>query len=382
MDSVPFNIPPVMGDELDAIGDAIARRRLAGDGHYTKLCETWLRERLGSREVFLTHSCTAALEMAALLLDLGPGDEVIMPSFTFSSTANAVVLRGAVPVFADIDPATMNIDIGSIERLVTPRTKAISVVHYAGRPPDMDRINSIAARHGLGVMEDAAQSLGSTYKGRPAGTHSAVSAISFHETKNIVSGEGGALIINDPNLVERAAILREKGTNRRAFLEGQVDKYTWVDVGSSYLPSEILAAYLLSQLKATDEITADRVRSWRAYRDRLAPARERFGIVLPPETDTNAEPNGHIFHFLLPRADQRPGFLADLKARGIQSSFHYVPLHSSPAGRRFGKAPDGCPVTEDAAARLVRLPLYYGMGEAAVAAVAAAVIETLARVSK
>lgn len=382
MDSVPFNLPPVMGDELDAIGDAIARRRLAGDGHYTKLCETWLSERLGSQQVFLTHSCTAALEMAALLLDLAPGDEVIMPSFTFASTANAVVLRGAVPVFADIDPATMNIDIESIEQLVTPRTKAISVVHYAGRPPDMNRINSIAARYGLRVMEDAAQSLGSTYKGRPAGTHSAVSAISFHETKNIVSGEGGALIINDPNLVDRAAIIREKGTNRRAFLEGQVDKYTWVDVGSSYLPSEILAAYLLSQLKATDRITADRMRSWRAYRERLAPAGERFGIVLPPETDTNAEPNGHIFHFLLPRADQRPRFLADLKARGIQSSFHYVPLHSSPAGRRFGKAPDGCHVTEDAAGRLVRLPLYYGMGDATVATVATAVIETLARVSQ
>lgn len=382
MDSIPFNIPPVLGDELDAIGDAIARRRLAGDGYYTRLCETWLRERLGSKQAFLTHSCTAALEMAALLLDLGPGDEVIMPSFTFASTANAVVLRGAVPVFADIDPATMNIDIDAIERLVTPRTKAISAVHYAGRPPDMDRINDIAVKHGLRVMEDAAQSLGSTYNGRPAGAHSAVAAISFHETKNIVSGEGGALIVNDPNLIERAAILREKGTNRRAFLEGQVDKYTWVDVGSSYLPSEILAAYLLTQLKATDRITADRMRSWRAYRERLAPAEERFGVVLPPQADTNAIPNGHIFHFLLPRADQRPKFLADMKARGIQSSFHYVPLHSSPAGRRFGKAPDGCHVTEDAAARLVRLPLYYGMGEAIVATVAAAVLETLAGTSQ
>lgn len=377
MDNIPFNVPPVLGDELDTIGDAIARRRLSGDGHYTKLCEAWLHERLGCRQVFLTHSCTAALEMAALLLDLGPGDEVIMPSFTFASTANAVVLRGATPVFADIDPATMNIDIDAIERLVTTRTKAISVVHYAGRPPDMERINRIAASHGIHVMEDAAQSLGSTYRGRPTGTHSAVAAFSFHETKNVVSGEGGALVINDPSLVERAAILREKGTNRRAFLEGQVDKYTWVDVGSSYLPSDLLAAYLLPQLKATEQITADRVGSWLAYRQLLKPAEEKFGIILPAVADPVAMLNGHIFHLLLPHADQRPDFLAKLKARGIQCSFHYVPLHSSPAGQRFGKAPDGCRVTEDAAARLVRLPLYYGMGEATVAIVAAAVIDTL-----
>lgn len=380
MDKVVFSIPPVIGEELEAIEDAIARRRLAGDGHYTDLCREWLEQRLGCAKAFLTHSCTGALEMAALLLDLGTGDEVIMPSFTFSSTANAVVLRGATPVFADIDPTTMNVDVGEIERLVTPRTKAIFVVHYAGRIPDMDRINAIAAQHNIAVVEDAAQSLGSSYKGRPAGTHSALAAISFHETKNIVSGEGGALVINDPQFVARAAILREKGTNRQAFLEGQVDKYTWVDLGSSYLPSEIVAAYLFPQLKATDRITADRLYSWHGYRQALMPAVDRYGVILPAPMDPDAPLNGHIFHFLLPDSERRPAFIAAMKARGSHCGFHYVPLHSAPAGRRFGRAPSGCHVTEDAAARLVRLPLFYGMGEATVARVCADVMSALAEI--
>lgn len=377
MAEIPFTRPHLTGGELASIAEAIDGRRLGGAGRFTQTCRSWLERRLGCARVSLTHSCTAALEMAALLIGIEPGDEVIMPSYTFSSTANAVVLRGATPVFADCVSDTMNIDVDDIEALITPATKAIMPVHYAGRPPDMDRINAIADAHGLIVIEDAAQSLGSTYKGAPAGTHSHLAAISFHETKNVVSGEGGALIISDPCYVERAAILREKGTNRAAFMDGLVDKYTWVDVGSSYLPSELVAAFLAQQLEATDSITKDRLRLWRAYRDALGEAADTHGLILPARIDADAVPNGHIFHVLLANADQRAPFLNRMKEHGIQCSFHYVPLHTAPAGKRFGRAPLGCPTTEDAAARLVRLPLFAGMGEAESGRVVEATLETL-----
>ena len=376
MVEVPFNKPHVTGAELEAIADAVARRDLSGDGHYTGLCEAALERHFRGPRAFLTHSCTAALEMAALLLDLGPGDEVIMPSFTFTSTANAVVLRGAVPVFADVEPGTMNLDADRIEPLIASATKAIMVVHYAGRPADMDRINAIAKSRGLVVVEDAAQSLGSTYKGQPAGTHSQLSTLSFHETKNIVSGEGGALLINEPAYEDRAAILREKGTNRRSFLQGHTDKYSWVDVGSSFLPSELVAAFLYSQIGAIAQVTTKRLEVWNRYRSNLAAAGVR-GLELPDPISADAVPNGHIFHFLLPRADMRPAFLGAMKARGIQCTFHYVPLHSSPAGRKFCKAPDGCPVTEDAAARLVRLPMHLDISQETADHVSAAVVDVL-----
>ena len=357
MDSVPFNIPPVMGDELDAIGDAIARRRLAGDGHYTKLCETWLRERLGSREVFLTHSCTAALEMAALLLDLGPGDEVIMPSFTFVSTANAFALRGAVPVFVDIRPDTLNIDENLIEAAITPRTRAICVVHYAGVGCEMDAIGSIAARHGLAIVEDAAQGILATYRDRPLGAIGAFGALSFHETKNIIAGEGGALLVNDPHFVERAEIIREKGTNRAQFFRGQVDKYTWVDIGSSYLPSEILAAFLAAQIEEAEAITTRRLALWNHYHEALAPL-EAAGRLRRPVVPAHCTHNAHMYYVLLDGLDARTRFIAALKSDDIHPVFHYVPLHSAPAGRNYGRTSGDLGVTERTSERLVRLPLW------------------------
>lgn len=377
MIEVPFNVPPVLGEEIGAIEDVVRRRKLSGDGAYTKACESWLEARYGCHAALLTHSCTAALEMAALLLELAPGDEVILPTFTFTSTANAVVLRGATPVFADVDIGTMNISVDAIERLITPATKAIWVIHYAGRPPDMHRINDIASAHRIAVVEDAAQALGSSYHGQPAGSHSCMSTISFHETKNIVSGEGGALIINDARYKDRAEIIREKGTNRRAFLEGLTDKYTWVDLGSSYLPSELVAAYLQPQLEATDQVSAARSQLWHRYRARLQSALEH-GVTLPDPVPVDTVINGHLFHMLLPQAEMRSRFIAGMRQRGVQSPFHYLPLHSAPAGLRFGKAPAGCPVAEDAAARLVRLPLYYGLTDEAFDHVISSVMETLA----
>lgn len=382
MTEISYNRAPVFGDELSAIAEVIERRRLGGDGSSTHRCEDWLKARLGCHKAYLVHSCTAALEMAMMLLDLGPGHEVIMPSFTFSSTANAVVLRGATPVFADVVPETMNVDVNAIEKLVTSATKAIIPVHYAGRVPDMDRINAIASARGLTVVEDAAQSLGSTYKGQPAGTHSSLSTISFHESKNVISGEGGALVVNDARFAERAAVIREKGTNRAAFVEGLVDKYTWVDYGSSYLPSELVAAYLAHQLEKTDLITQSRLETWQLYRSLLEPAVEEFGLGLPAPIDPISIPNGHIFHILLPSAGQRPSFIAGMRSLGVQCVFHYVPLHSSPAGLRYGSAPFGCPVAEDAAARLVRLPLYYGMAGDDVVRVCAAVKYMLGAVAE
>lgn len=346
-----------IGTELEFIADAVARQKISGDGHYTALCERWLEARLGVSRAMLMHSCTAALEAMFLLIDLKPGQEVILPSFTFTSTANAVVLRGGVPVFVDVDPETMNLDVTKIESAITPRTRAIVAVHYAGRVPDMEIINAIGRQHELVVLEDAAQSLGSSHRGVPAGTHSALSAISFHDTKNVIAGEAGALIINDPSYIEPAEILREKGTNRRAFLEGLTDKYTWVDVGSSYLPSEITAAFLYGQLLETEAINTRRRAIWQTYRTALLPL-EKNGVRLPPEAFGNDTLNGHIFHLILPRANMRPDFLRRMAEKNVQCTFHYVPLHSAPAGVRFGRAPDGCPLTEEFAARLVRLPLH------------------------
>lgn len=355
-----------MGGETDAVIDAIQKRRLCGDGSYTQACETWLKEKFGCARALLTHSCTAALEMACLLVDLKPGDEVIMPSFTFSSTANAVVLRGACPVFIDVDPTTMNMDVGLIEPAITDKTKLILIVHYAGRVPDMLRVARIAKKHGLKIIEDAAQSLGATYNDEPAGTHSDLSAISFHETKNIISGEGGALIINNPEFLERALVIREKGTNRQTFLQGLADKYTWTDIGSSYLPSELIAAFLSQQLKNCNEISRLRRDLWIAYLNGLKIIADENDLTCPaPESDA-VHLNGHLFHFLLPNPGIRGNFLAGMKNQGIECTFHYVPLHSSPAGLKFGVAPDGCKITEDCASRLVRLPLHLNMDEAAI----------------
>jgi dTDP-4-amino-4,6-dideoxygalactose transaminase len=361
--SIPFNKPFTIGPELEYIADAVARGHLSGDGHYTQLCHRWLEERLGARRALLTHSCTAALEMAAMLCDIEPGDEVIMPSYTFVSTANAFVLRGGVPVFVDIRPDTLNLDETLIEAAVTPKTRAIVPVHYAGVPCAMDAIMDIAARHRLLVVEDAAQAILSEYKGRRAGAIGHLGCLSFHETKNVISGEGGALLVNDPALIERAEIIREKGTNRSKFFRGEVDKYTWVDIGSSFLPSELIGAFLWAQLQRAEDIIAKRRRLCAMYRDSLRGLADDGMVELPRPEPEGTAGNGHMFYLLTREAGTRSALLAHLKAAGVHAVFHYVPLHASPAGRRFGRAAGALPVTEDLSDRLVRLPLYYGLGE-------------------
>lgn len=357
---IPFNRPYLVGKELDYIAQAHANGQLSGDGTFTRLCHAWLEQRIGARKALLTHSCTAALEMAAILLDLAPGDEVIMPSFTFVSTANAFVLRGAVPVFVDIRQDTLNLDETLIEQAITSRTRAICVVHYAGVSCDMDPIMAIAKRHGLKVIEDAAQGILSTYKGRPLGSIGDLAALSFHETKNVISGEGGALLINDPTLAERAEIIREKGTNRSKFFRGQVDKYTWVDIGSSYLPSELIAAFLAAQLEHADEITRRRVAIWDRYHAWAKPL-EREGIFRCPIVPANCTHNAHMYYLLLRNLEERTRFIDAMKTAGIGTVFHYIPLHSSPAGRRFGRTAGALPHTDAASDRLVRLPLWLGV---------------------
>ncbi|MGH8173154.1 MAG: dTDP-4-amino-4,6-dideoxygalactose transaminase [Rhodanobacteraceae bacterium] len=354
---IPFNRPYMTGRELGNIAEAHANGHLSGDGPFTRRCHAWLERETGTRKALLTHSCTAALEMSALLLDLEPGDEVIMPSFTFVSTANAFVLRGAVPVFVDVRADTLNIDETLIEAAITPKTRAICVVHYAGVGCEMDAIADIAARHGLVVIEDAAQGILSTYKDKPLGSLGAFGALSFHETKNIISGEGGALLVNDARFAERAEIIREKGTNRSQFFRGQVDKYTWVDVGSSYLPGEIVAAFLAAQMDDAARITADRLTIWNRYHDAFAPleAREQARRPIVP---SHCRHNAHMYYLLLADLDARTRFIAALKSAGIHSVFHYVPLHDSPAGRRFGRTVGDLAVTDDAGRRLVRLPLW------------------------
>ncbi|GAB2492597.1 dTDP-4-amino-4,6-dideoxygalactose transaminase [Pseudoxanthomonas sangjuensis] len=348
------------GRELTLIGEAHAKGHLSGDGAFTRQCHAWLEEKVGCCKALLTHSCTAALEMSALLLDLQPGDEVIMPSFTFVSTANAFVLRGAVPVFVDIRPDTFNLDETLVEAAITPRTRAICVVHYAGVACEMDAILDIAERFGLKVVEDAAQGIFSTYKGRPLGSIGAFGALSFHETKNVISGEGGALLVNDPAYVERAEIIREKGTNRSKFFRGQVDKYTWVDVGSSYLPGEIIAAFLAAQLEQGEDITRMRLALWDRYHEWAAKF-EGDGLVRRPIVPENCGHNAHMYYLLLSGLEQRTVFIEAMKAEGVGSVFHYIPLHSSPAGRRFGRTSGALPVTDDISDRLVRLPLFSGL---------------------
>lgn len=362
MSDIPFNKPYMTGRELWLISQAHAQGHLSGDGTFTRQCHAWLEAHIGCRKALLTHSCTAALEMAALLLDLQPGDEVIMPSFTFVSTANAFVLRGAVPVFVDIRADTLNIDEDLIEAAITPRTRAICVVHYAGVACEMDPIMEIARRHELKVVEDAAQGIFSRYRDRPLGSIGEFGALSFHETKNVISGEGGALLVNDAASLERAEIIREKGTNRSRFIRGQVDKYTWVDVGSSYLPGEIIAAFLAAQLEQGEQITRQRLALWDRYHAWAEPL-EQQGLVRRPVVPAHCQHNAHMYYLLLPGLEQRTAFIEAMKARGVGAVFHYIPLHSSPAGQRFGRTSGELPVTDDVSDRLVRLPLFVELAD-------------------
>lgn len=360
--NIPFNKPYMTGKELWYISQAHASGHLAGDGQFTKKCNAWLEQRIGCQKALLTHSCTAALEMAAILADIQPGDEVIMPSYTFVSTANAFVLRGGVPVFVDIRPDTLNMDETKIEAAITPRTKAIAPVHYAGVACEMDTIMDIARRHNLLVIEDAAQGIMSTYKGRPLGSIGHLAALSFHETKNIISGEGGALLVNDAKLVARAEMVREKGTNRSQFFRGQVDKYTWVDVGSSFLPGEVIAAFLWAQMEEADAITRRRLDIWSNYHQWFANV-EKAGKVQRPTVPRECVHNAHMYYLLLPSLAQRTAMIDQLKGKGILSVFHYIPLHSSPRGKAVGRAAGDMAHTDSISDRLVRLPLWLGLEE-------------------
>lgn len=360
---ISFNVPPLVGTELDYVKKAIENHKICGDGPFTKECNAWLANRFGAQKVLLTTSGTTALEMAALLCDLQPGDEVILPSFTFSSTATAFVLTGAKLVFVDVRPDTMNIDETKIEAAITDKTKVICAMHYAGVACEMDTIMEIARRHGLKVVEDAAQGVMSTYKGRALGTIGDFGCFSFHETKNYSMGEGGALLIRDPEYNERAEILREKGTNRAKFFRGQVDKYTWVDYGSSYLPSELNAAYLYAQLLEADRINNDRLASWNAYQAAFAPL-ARAGKLELPAIPEGCVHNAHMFWLKLHDLEERTAFIQHLKDNGVMAVFHYIPLHSAPAGRKFGVFAGEDVYTTKESERLVRLPLYYGLTEA------------------
>ncbi|MDP9192871.1 MAG: dTDP-4-amino-4,6-dideoxygalactose transaminase [Acidobacteriota bacterium] len=356
-DSIPFTRVHVTGREIEYIREAIDSNRLGGDGAFTKRCEAWLEKSIGSVRALLTHSCTAALEMAAILADMGPGDEVIMPSFTFASTANAFALRGATPVFVDIEPHTMNLDPERVKEAVTARTRAIVPVHYAGIACDMDALLEIGRNSNALIIEDAAQALHGEWSGRPLGSIGEMGALSFHETKNVTSGEGGCLLVNDPELIERAEIVREKGTDRGRFHRGQVDKYTWVEIGSSYLPSELTAAFLLAQLERSVEITAARRRVWDWYHEALE-SLENEGLLVRPRTGGG---NAHIYFVLLPSLQQRADLIDALKKKGVSAVFHYVPLHNSPAGIRYGRPSGSLVVTEDLSDRLLRLPLWADM---------------------
>ena len=362
MEKTPFNKPYMTGRELEYIAQAHGHGHLSGDGEFTLKCQAWLENRTGAPKALLTHSCTAAMEMAAILANVGPGDEVIMPSYTFVSTANAFALRGAVPVFVDIRADTLNIDETLIEAAITERTKVIVPVHYAGVACEMDTIMEIARRHHMLVVEDAAQGIMSMYRGKSLGSIGHLGALSFHETKIIISGEGGALLINDPDLVQRAEIIREKGTNRAQFFRGQVDKYTWMDIGSSYLPSELIAAFLWAQMQEADDITARRMTIWEAYHSGLEPL-ERAGKLRRPIIPEGCVQNAHMYYILLPSLEARTRLIATLNQLDIQTVFHYVPLHSAPAGRVRGRASGSLGVTEDLSARVLRLPLWLGLEE-------------------
>jgi dTDP-4-amino-4,6-dideoxygalactose transaminase len=359
---IPFNRPYTLGTEFAQMQQAIDNGWLSGNGHFSKQCHAWLETHLGCQKALLTHSCTAALEMAAILADIQPGDEVIMPSYTFVSTANAFVLRGGVPVFVDIRPDTLTLDAEKIEAAITNKTRAIVPVHYAGVACDMDRIMEIANHHKLWVIEDAAQAIFSKYKNKPLGSIGHLATLSFHETKNVICGEGGALLVNYPNWVERAEIIWEKGTNRSQFFRGEVDKYTWVDVGSSYLPNEISAAFLWAQLQEAEHITHERLRIWQKYHDAFADL-EQQGKVRRPIIPDGYQHNAHLYYLLLPNLEARTNLLKNLKEKDIHAVFHYVPLHSSPAGQKFGRSHGDITHTDDLSSRLVRLPLWVGMSE-------------------
>ncbi|MGO9949552.1 MAG: dTDP-4-amino-4,6-dideoxygalactose transaminase [Steroidobacteraceae bacterium] len=357
---IPFNKPYPSGKEISYIAQAIAAGRLSGDGDFSRRCEHWLEGTLNSVKALLTHSCTAALEMAAILCELEVGDEVIMPAFTHPSTANAVVLRGATPVFVDVRFDTFNIDESLIEPAITSRTKAIIVVHYAGVGCEMDPIMDVARRHNLRVVEDAAQGILTRYKGRYLGTLGDIGALSFHETKNAIAGEGGAILINSPRYVERAEIIREKGTSRAQFFRGEIDKYAWIDMGSSYLPGEIVAAFLLAQLEKIHELTGRRKDIWSRYHQGLEDL-ELAGFLKRPVIPPSCDHNGHLYYLVMPNPNARSKLIAELRKREISAPFHYVPLHTSPAGLRFGRTHDRLPITERAGECLVRLPIWLGI---------------------
>jgi len=376
MEIIPFNKPYLTGRELGYIEAAHENNVLAGDGPFTERCQGWLEGRTNSARALLTHSCTAALEMAAILLDIRPGDEIIMPAYTFVSTANAFVLRGGTPVFVDIREDTLNIDERLIEAAITPRTKAIVPVHYGGVACEMDAIMSIARRHGLRVVEDAAQGITAKYKGRELGSIGDLGAYSFHETKNVISGEGGALLVNDGDLAARAEVIWEKGTDRSAFFRGEVDKYTWQDIGSSFLPGELMAAFLWAQLGEADRITSTRMACWTRYHELLEPL-ESKGLLRRPIVPPGCQHNAHLYYVLLPSGANRDHALAKLKGQGINCIFHYVPLHSSPAGKRYARASGGLNVTDRQSERLVRLPLWIGLSLEQQARVAASLEQIL-----
>lgn len=359
---IPFNRPSLAGRELEYIAEAVRSGHISGDGGFTCRCQGLLEQALGVPKALLTTSCTDALEMTALLLDIQSGDEVIVPAFAFVSTVNAFVLRGARPVFCDVRPDTLNLDETQLERLVTPRTRAVVVLHYAGVACEMDSILEIAARHRVAVIEDNAHGLFARYRGRLLGTLGCLATQSFHETKNFQCGEGGALLINDRGFVERAEIVREKGTNRSRFFRGQVDKYTWVDLGSSFLPSDLLAAFLYAQLEARDRIQERRRRIWERYREGLGGWAERHGVGLPV-VPAHCEQSWHMFYLLLPSLERRQALMAHLKAQGILAVFHYLPLHLSEMGRKLGGGAGECPVTEDTSDRLLRLPFYNDLSD-------------------
>jgi dTDP-4-amino-4,6-dideoxygalactose transaminase len=362
IEQIPFNQPHSSGKELVYTAEAQRNFHLSGDGPFTKRCHQWIEQRTGCAKALLTHSCTSALDLAALLLDIKSGDEIILPSFTFVSTANAFVLRGAVPVFVDIREDTLNMDERLIEAAVTPRTRAIVPVHYAGVACEMDSILAVAKRHDLRIVEDAAQGIMAGYKGRALGAIGDLGSFSFHETKNIHAGEGGSLLLRDKDLVLRAEIMREKGTDRSRFFRGEVDKYTWQDIGSSFLPSEITAAFLWAQLEEAERITRERLAIWRRYHELLAPL-ERQGFLRRPTVPADCQHNGHLYYVLLSPGLDRQIVLDNLRANGINALFHYVPLHSSPAGMRFGRPHGDLSLTSSLSQRLIRLPMWLGLGE-------------------
>ena len=362
MNFVPFNKPYLTGDETRFILEAHANGQLAGDGYFTKKCSKWLEDTLKVKRALMTHSCTAALEMAAILCDIKPGDEVIMPSYTFVSSANAFVMRGAIPKFVDIRPDTLNIDEGKIEEAITSKTKAILVVHYAGVSCEMTTICQIADAYNLILVKDAAQSIQSYYKGRPLGSIGDLGCISFHETKNIISGEGGALLINNENYIERAQIIREKGTNRSAFFQKKVDKYTWVDIGSSYLPGELICAFLWAQLINCEAITKSRISSWNKYYNVFSEISSKYNLILP-KIPSNCSFNAHIFYAILPEKINRSQFIDLMKKECIGAIFHYVPLHSSPAGKKYGSTSGSLQYTDSLSSQIIRFPLWIGIEE-------------------